>query len=234
MSSNGAKVKTPAAQSESHTSPQDSSSQDIDVDARQDPPASHSSNDLEQSTRGDRDSAIRPSTVKNEDISTQKAHTSNSVDPEKSRIPATEIQEFDNEDHEHYTRPAETARDLVTEVIHVRDDPTLNPLTFRTWFLGITSIRSSIPCEYWFIKGIGLSVFGGILATVYYFKPQTVTISTIFLAVISYVLGELLSLIPRRTAIGRLFNPHPVSLGQSGLSYLLTTCSSIVKNMQQS
>jgi hypothetical protein len=37
-----------------------------------------------------------------------------------------------------------TARDLVTEVLLVEDDPTVNPWTFRMWFIGI-----------------GLSVFGG-------------------------------------------------------------------------
>jgi hypothetical protein len=35
-----------------------------------------------------------------------------------------------------YNSPAETAKDLITEVLHVEDDPTLNPWTFRTWFLG--------------------------------------------------------------------------------------------------
>jgi hypothetical protein len=37
-----------------------------------------------------------------------------------------------------------TARDLVTEVLLVEDDPSVNPWTFRMWFIGI-----------------GISVFGG-------------------------------------------------------------------------
>jgi hypothetical protein len=45
---------------------------------------------------------------------------------------------YDGEDEEHYNAPAETAEDLITEVIHATDDPTLNPWTFRTWFLGAT------------------------------------------------------------------------------------------------
>lgn len=32
--------------------------------------------------------------------------------------------------------PAETAHDLVTEVLRVQDDPTQSPWTFRMWFLG--------------------------------------------------------------------------------------------------
>ncbi|TID15601.1 OPT superfamily oligopeptide transporter [Venturia nashicola] len=92
-----------------------------------------------------------------------------------------------------FDAPAETAKDLATEVIHAEDDPGLNPWTFRVWFLGI-----------------GLSTFGGSLATIYYFKPQTVSVSTIFLGVISYVLGEAMSiLIPTKGVIGRFLNPHP-------------------------
>ena len=34
------------------------------------------------------------------------------------------------------TAPVETAKDLVTQVIHVDDDPSLNPYTFRLFFLG--------------------------------------------------------------------------------------------------
>jgi len=44
---------------------------------------------------------------------------------------------YTDEDAEQlYTVPAHTAKDLVTEVIHARDDPTLNAWTFRVWFLG--------------------------------------------------------------------------------------------------
>jgi hypothetical protein len=31
----------------------------------------------------------------------------------------------------------DNARDLVTEVLSLEDDPTLNPWTFRMWFIGI-------------------------------------------------------------------------------------------------
>ena len=43
---------------------------------------------------------------------------------------------IDDEGLEHFTAPPTTAADLTTEVIHASDDPTLNPWTFRTWFLG--------------------------------------------------------------------------------------------------
>ena len=34
------------------------------------------------------------------------------------------------------TAPVSTAKDLVTQVLHVDDDPTLSPYTFRVFFLG--------------------------------------------------------------------------------------------------
>jgi len=34
------------------------------------------------------------------------------------------------------TQPIETAKDLVTQVLHIDDDPTQNPYTFRVFFLG--------------------------------------------------------------------------------------------------
>jgi hypothetical protein len=42
-------------------------------------------------------------------------------------------------DEESYKKPPppSSARDLVTEVLLVEDDPTLNPWTFRTFFVGI-------------------------------------------------------------------------------------------------
>jgi hypothetical protein len=47
-----------------------------------------------------------------------------------SSLPTTEEESI----HE---RPPATARDLVTEVLSLRDDPSANPWTFRTWFVGI-------------------------------------------------------------------------------------------------
>jgi hypothetical protein len=73
---------------------------------------------------------------KRADIAVEKLDSSNPSDVEKVHIHQTTLGDFVDEDHEHYDRPAETAKDLVTEVLHVRDDPTLNPWTFRVWFIG--------------------------------------------------------------------------------------------------
>lgn len=100
----------------------------------------------------------------------------------------------DQESETIYTRPAETAKDLVTEVILVEDDPSLSPWTFRTWFLGC-----------------GLAVFGSATTAINTFKPQPVHIHLVFLVVLSYVLGMgCEKLLPKRGRIGRFLNPFPV------------------------
>ena len=50
-----------------------------------------------------------------------------------------------NDGAAHIKEPVETAKDLVTQVIHVDDDPTLSPYTFRMFFLGSTS---HVPYHY--------------------------------------------------------------------------------------
>lgn len=85
------------------------------------------------------------------------------------------------------------AKELVTHVLHVDDDPTLNPWTFRAFFIGA-----------------GLAIFAAVLQTIYYFKPQAIYVSVVFLTVIGYVIGEGMAfLIPRIGPVGRFLNPGP-------------------------
>lgn len=58
------------------------------------------------------------------------------------------------------------------------------------------------------IIGLGLSAFGSALATIFLFKPQSVSVSIIFLTVISYVMGNAMALLPRSGKIGQFINPH--------------------------
>ncbi|KAE9405207.1 OPT superfamily oligopeptide transporter [Gymnopus androsaceus JB14] len=98
------------------------------------------------------------------------------------------------------------ARDITTHVISVEDDPSLNPWTFRAFFIGI-----------------GLSAFGGVLAEIYYFKPQTVLVSTMFLAIISYVLGMGFDmLIPRRLT---WLNPHPYNKKENAFIVIMASAA---------
>ncbi|KAI0058142.1 OPT superfamily oligopeptide transporter [Artomyces pyxidatus] len=102
----------------------------------------------------------------------------------------------------------EDARDIVTRVISTEDDPTLNPWTFRAFFIGI-----------------GLSAFGGVLAEIYYFKPQTVGVSTLFLAIIAYVIGILMeTLIPRRGWL-RYLNPGPFNKKENALIVIMASAA---------
>ncbi|KAH8662692.1 OPT oligopeptide transporter protein-domain-containing protein [Ilyonectria robusta] len=90
----------------------------------------------------------------------------------------------------------EDEKDLVTKVIHADDDPSLNPWTFRMWFIGI-----------------GLGIFGAIMETIYFFRPVTLDVSNIFLALLSYIFGTFLEwFIPKTGFIGRWFNPHPFNM----------------------
>ncbi|TAQ84499.1 hypothetical protein B7494_g7178 [Chlorociboria aeruginascens] len=103
-----------------------------------------------------------------------------------------------------------TAEDLVTRVIDLEDDPSQNPWTFRVFFLGI-----------------GLSCFGSVLQEIFYFKPQTIFVSVVFLTVLGYILGEAMSIaIPRKGTIGRFLNPFPFHMKEHASITLMASAAS--------
>lgn len=117
-------------------------------------------------------------------------------------------EEISKEDTLH--RPAD-AGDVLTHSIHVTDDPSLRAITFRSMFLG--------AC---------LSVFGGVLSGIYYFKPQQIVLSPVFLAVVSFLLGEAMSLgIPRKGKIGRFLNPHQFNIKEHLAITIMANSASI-------
>ncbi|KAI8648228.1 hypothetical protein NCS57_01490700 [Fusarium keratoplasticum] len=108
-------------------------------------------------------------------------------------------------------KPLETAEDIVTHVIQVDDDPSMNPWTARM-----------------FIVGIGLSAFGGVLQEIMYFKPQVVYVSVMFLTVLAETLGTgLAHIIPRKGAIGRFLNPHPWNRKEHTAAVLMASAASV-------
>ncbi|KIM40535.1 hypothetical protein M413DRAFT_72764 [Hebeloma cylindrosporum] len=116
--------------------------------------------------------------------------------------------EIIDEDDDNNFGVLENERDIATHVITIHDDPTLNPWTVRA-----------------FIIGIGLSAFGGVLAEIYYFKPQTVLVSTLFLAIISYVLGIAMeTLIPARGFL-RYLNPHPFNKKENAFIVIMSSAA---------
>ncbi|KZV86717.1 OPT superfamily oligopeptide transporter [Exidia glandulosa HHB12029] len=103
----------------------------------------------------------------------------------------------------------EDERQLVTHVISIDDDPSLSPWTFRAWVIGL-----------------GLSAFGGVLAEIYYFKPQTVLVSTMFLAIIGYVLGIFMEwVIPQRIGPYNLHFLNPGPFNKKELAFILIMSS---------
>ncbi|GAA6013368.1 hypothetical protein JCM10207_000871 [Rhodosporidiobolus poonsookiae] len=70
-------------------------------------------------------------------------------------------------------RPIETAEDIATRCISLEDDPTLPIHTLRMYILGL-----------------GLTCFAAVLGQIFYFRPQTVYVSQLFLQVIAYILGK--------------------------------------------
>ncbi|ESK86285.1 oligopeptide transporter [Moniliophthora roreri MCA 2997] len=104
-------------------------------------------------------------------------------------------------------RPISTDVDVATRLISLEDDPTLPCFTFRMWLLGI-----------------GLSCFGAVLGQIFYFRPQTIFVSSLFLQIIAYILGvgletiipgpgnELPRLRTADTAFWRFMNPGPFNL----------------------
>ncbi|KAF2163315.1 hypothetical protein M409DRAFT_68590 [Zasmidium cellare ATCC 36951] len=121
-----------------------------------------------------------------------------------------EDDDFDKGEINNLHRPAQNS-DVLTRTIHVSDDPSMPAITFRSMFLGT-----------------GLSIFGGVLSAIYYFKPQEISLSPVFLAVLAYLLGEAMSLfIPRRGRIGRLLNPHAFNIKEHLAITIMASASAV-------
>ncbi|KAF8273545.1 OPT oligopeptide transporter protein-domain-containing protein, partial [Lactarius quietus] len=95
---------------------------------------------------------------------------------------------------------------IVTHIILVHDDPSLDPWTFHSFFIRI-----------------GLSAFGGILAEIYYFKPQTIVVSTMFLAIISYVLGIAMETFIPCWGWFRYLNPGPFNRKENAFIVIMAS-----------
>ncbi|KAF9477683.1 OPT oligopeptide transporter [Pholiota conissans] len=118
-------------------------------------------------------------------------------------------------------RPIETDADYSTRLISLDDDPTLPIWTFRMWFLSL-----------------GLSCFGAVLGQIFYFRPQTVTVSQLFLQIISYIMGKALEeIIPGPAgnsrfrspdnAFWRFMNPGPFNIKEHvTITIMASTASS--------
>ncbi|KAG1756630.1 OPT oligopeptide transporter protein-domain-containing protein [Suillus paluster] len=135
---------------------------------------------------------------------------------EKSFDAKEEKSYFVNGDIESSTQEAETdenvvlqnEREIATHVISVDDDPSLNPWTLRAFFIGL-----------------GLSAFGGSLAQIYYFKPQTILVSSMFLAIISYVIGFTMETFIPRLGLFRYLNPGPFNKKENAFIIIMSSAA---------
>ncbi|TFY51641.1 hypothetical protein EVJ58_g10458 [Rhodofomes roseus] len=118
-------------------------------------------------------------------------------------------------------RPIETGQDYALRLVSLEDDPTLPVLTFRTWFLGL-----------------GLACFAAVLGELFYFRPQTVQVSGLFLQVLAFILGRAFEgalpgpnhavdkMRTRDNRFWRFINPGPFNIKEHvAISIMSTTAS---------
>ncbi|KAI0529874.1 OPT oligopeptide transporter protein-domain-containing protein [Xylaria digitata] len=134
-----------------------------------------------------------------------------SDDSEKEPLTPLGEKFLEYDESSRWSRPSsiDSIDDIVTKVLHVDDDPSLNPWTFRMWFIGI-----------------GLGIFGAIMETISFFRPVTLDVSNIFLALLSYIFGIFLEwAIPKSGFIGRWFNPHPFNMKEHAAMVVIASSS---------
>lgn len=108
---------------------------------------------------------------------------------------------------------------IIRNAIDTTDDISENAWTFRSVFLGV-----------------GLAIFGSVLAEIYYFKPQTLSVNGIFLVMIAFVIAEAMDkFIPRHTEraglqwlnpVLKFLNPHPFNIKEHTLITIIATTGS--------
>ncbi|KIK49245.1 hypothetical protein CY34DRAFT_20247 [Suillus luteus UH-Slu-Lm8-n1] len=127
---------------------------------------------------------------------------------EKSYCVKGDIETSTEEDDTNEIVVLQNEREIATHVISVDDDPSLSPWTFRVAFISL-----------------GLSAFGGSLAQIYYFKPQTVGVSSLFLAIISYVIGIAMETFIPRHGVFRYLNPGPFNKKENAFIVIMSSAA---------
>ena len=119
-----------------------------------------------------------------------------------------------------------TERDIATHIVSVHDDPTLNPWTIRAFVIGLglstfggvlgkseskfaslSGVKTFDQRRYTTSNQFGLVFFFRCELILKNCQQQTVLVSTLFLAIISYILGITLETVIPRTGFLRILNP---------------------------
>ncbi|KAH9919806.1 OPT oligopeptide transporter [Fomitopsis serialis] len=101
--------------------------------------------------------------------------------------------------------PYEVALKVLTTV----DYPELPAVTFRSIFLGL-----------------GFSAFGAVLAQIYYFKPQNLTVSALLLLILSFALGNAMHVALPSKGIFRWLNPGPFNIKEHAAIVIMASTAS--------
>ncbi|OBZ65710.1 Oligopeptide transporter 3 [Grifola frondosa] len=112
---------------------------------------------------------------------------------------AKEVEEFEerlqNDEASESEYLVQEAYEVAIKVLSTRDEPELQSITFRT-----------------IVLGLGFSAFGAVLAQIYYFKPQTLLVSTLFLLILSYWFGNGMHMLLPSKGFFRFLNPGPFNI----------------------
>ncbi|EKM57186.1 uncharacterized protein PHACADRAFT_254776 [Phanerochaete carnosa HHB-10118-sp] len=118
-------------------------------------------------------------------------------------------------------RPIETDIDYAVRLVSLEDDPSMPIFTFRMWFLSL-----------------GLSCFGAILGQIFYFRPQTIDVSQLFLQIFAYIIGKFMEeVVPgpfenarlrtKNNRFWRWLNPGPFNIKEHvAITIMASTASS--------
>ncbi|KAE9401758.1 OPT superfamily oligopeptide transporter [Gymnopus androsaceus JB14] len=101
------------------------------------------------------------------------------------------------------------AHDVSIKVLSTRDDYELPVVTFRMLFLGL-----------------GFSAFGSVLAQLYYFKPQTLSVSESFLLIVIYFIGKAWEKCLPSHGLFRYINPGPFNIKEHGAALIMAFTAS--------
>lgn len=93
---------------------------------------------------------------------------------------------------------------LVIQVLSTHDEPELQAVTFRSILLGL-----------------GFSAFGAVLGQIYYFKPQTLAVSKLFLLILTYWFGNALHMVLPERGVWTWLNPGPFNSEPPVMSMLV-------------
>ncbi|EPS95634.1 OPT oligopeptide transporter [Fomitopsis schrenkii] len=99
--------------------------------------------------------------------------------------------------------------EVALKVLTTADYPELPAVTFRSIFLGL-----------------GFSAFGAVLAQIYYFKPQNLSVSSLLLLILSFALGNAMHTLLPSKGIFRWINPGPFNIKEHAAIVIMASTAS--------